>query len=47
MPCAPTAPLLLLADGNHTFTVWAVDLAGNRSEPDSYTWKVVPAPPEA
>jgi large repetitive protein len=34
-----------LALGEHTFTVYAVDAAGNVSEPVSYTWTVI-APPD-
>lgn len=29
------------APGTHTFTVWAVDAAGNRSAPTSYSWTIV------
>ena len=36
-----------LADGSHTFSVEAVDAAGNASTPRSYTWVVDTTPPAA
>lgn len=40
-PCASPATFHNIADGSHTFTVGAVDAAGNRDlSPASYTWSV-------
>jgi peptidoglycan/xylan/chitin deacetylase (PgdA/CDA1 family) len=37
----------VLADGSHTFTVWALDSAGNVSSGTSYSWTVDTTPPPA
>ncbi len=39
--CASPTTWNGLALGNHTATVWAVDLAGNTSEPQTVTWEIV------
>ena len=43
MPCASAAHFSGLTAGNHTFTAWAIDAAGNRSIPFIYSWKIVVA----
>jgi hypothetical protein len=46
MPCFTAPELNGVKDGKHTLTVWAVDLAGNRSAPARYTWTVDATPPQ-
>ena len=45
-PCTSPTRYTGLADGSHTFSVFAVDAAGNEGEPASAAWRVVTPPPE-
>ena len=45
LPCATSTSYTALADGPHTFTVSAIDLAGNVSAPVSHSWNVDTRPP--
>jgi hypothetical protein len=46
-PCSSGVSYARLADGSHTFTVRAIDLAGNPGAEASYTWTIDTVPPAA
>ncbi len=43
--CASPAEFEDLTEGEHTFRVRAIDLAGNTGPADSYTWRIILTPP--
>jgi hypothetical protein len=45
MPCRAGARFDGLPDGPHTLMAWAVDAAGNRSEPATFRWRIISAGP--
>jgi hypothetical protein len=47
LPCSSPSTYSSLADGNHTFSVEAVDAAGNAGPATSYGWTVDRTPPPA